>query len=250
MILENKVAVITGASKGFGMEAAVGYAREGADLALCARGFEKLKEVADKIESETGRKVLSMKADITVKKDVVQFFEKTIETFGKIDILVNNAAIYPPSPLADMPEEMMDAVFNLNIKGTFLCTQAAVKKMLNQKSGKIINVGSAGGRRGFGFGLSAYGATKGALIAATRDWAAELGPEGITVNCVAFGTFPDKEVRKQFGDEFFENYRNLTMTKKVGEPKDVVPLLVFLASNGSDHMTAETISYDGGVTWS
>lgn len=250
MRVEGKVVVITGASKGFGMEAAYGFAREGANLAICARGFEKLKETADKIESETGRKALPVKTDITRKEDVTNLFDKTIETFGKIDVLINNAAMYTPSSLVDMPEELMEQVFALNIKGTFLCAQAAARQMVKQNGGKIINVGSAAGRRGFGYQLSHYAASKGAMIAATRDWAMELGDHGITVNCVAYGTFPDKEVRAQFGDGFFEGVAAVTMMKRLGEPKDTVPILIFLASDECEYMTGETISYDGGATWS
>lgn len=250
MKLENKVAVITGASKGFGMEIAFGLAKEGADLSICARGFDNLKKVAKRIETETGRKVLAIRTDITNKKEVENLFVETVNTFGKIDILINNAAMYPPSSLVEMPEELMDSVFSLNVKGSFLCAQAAARQMIKQKSGKIINIGSAAGRRGFGFNLSHYAATKGALIAATRDWAVELAPHGITVNCVAFGTFPSKEVREQFGEEFFEGVKQMCILKKLGEPQDVVPIVVFLASNGSDYMTAETISYDSGASWS
>ena len=248
--MKGKVVVITGASKGYGMEAAFGFAREGADLALCARGYEKLKETAHKIETETGRRVLAVKTDITKKDDVANFFDQAVETFGKIDVLVNNAGMYPPSSLVDMSEELMDQVFSLNIKGAFLCAQAAAKQMIKQNGGKIVNVGSAAGRRGFGYQLSHYAASKGAMIAATRDWAMELGAHGITVNCVAFGTFPDKEVRKQFGDAFFEGVAAITMMKRLGEPKDIVPILIFLASDECEYMTGETISYDGGSTWS
>ncbi len=249
MGFENTVVVITGASKGYGMEAAVGFARQGAQVAICARGLDRLNEVAKTIESETGKKPLAVKCDITVKKEVTDFIAKTVETFGKIDVLLNNAAMYPPSSILEMPEEMMDQVFALNIKGTFLCAQAVANEMVKRKSGKIINIGSSAGRRGFGYNLSHYAASKGALIAATRDWAMELAPYGITVNCVAYGTFPDDQVRAQFGDAFFEGVASATILKKLGKPEDVVPILLFLASDGANYMSGETISYDSGASW-
>jgi len=257
MRLKDRVAVITGASQGYGMETARGFAREGADLAICARNFDKLKKVAANIESETGRNVLPIKTDITVKSEVESFFELAVERFKKIDVLINNAGIFPPASILTLTEEDLDKVFSLNLKGTFFCTQAAAKQMVKQKSGKIITIGSAQGRLSWtqnwsgsipmeALVMSPYSCSKGGLIAATRDWAVELAPYGILVNCVAMGVFPSEELKKQFPEEVLEYVKNLTAIKRLGEPKDVVPILVFLASNESDFMTGQTISYDGG----
>jgi NAD(P)-dependent dehydrogenase (short-subunit alcohol dehydrogenase family) len=259
MRLKDKVAVITGASQGYGMETARGFAGEGADLAICARGFEKLKKVADSIESETGRKVLPVKCDITVKKEVEGFFETVIKRFKKIDILVNNAGVFPPASILTLTEEDLDKVFSLNLKGTFFCTQAAAKQMVKQRGGKIITIASCQGRLSWtkhwsgsipmeALVMSPYSCSKGGLIAATRDWAVELAPHGILVNCVAMGVFPSEELKQQFPEEVLEYVRNQTTIKRLGEPKDMVSILVFLASSESDFMTGQSISYDGG--WS
>ena len=248
MKLKEKVAVITGASKGYGMEIAKAYAREGANVAICARGFDRLKKVADEIESSTRQKVLPVKADVTSKKEIEDFVEKTIETFGRIDILVNNAGVIIPATILDMKEEEMDMVFAINLKGPFLCTQAVAKHMVKQKSGKIINISSSQGRGGFAL-MSHYSATKGGLIAATRAWAMELVPYGILVNCIAYGTFPDEELKQKYPPEFWEHTtKHLVPLGKLGEPKDVTPIAVFLASSESDYMLGQTISYDGGMT--
>jgi len=259
MRLKGKVAVITGASQGYGMETARGFAREGADLAICARRYDRLKELAEEISSETGRKVLPVKMDITVKAEVDSGFGKIVQEFGRIDILINNAGVFPPGSILTLTEKDLDTVFSLNLKGTFFCTQAAAKQMVKQRSGKIVTVGSTQGRISWtknwngsipreALAMSHYSASKGGLIAATRDWAVELGPYGILVNCVAMGVFPSDELRAQFPEEVLEYVRNETVIKKLGEPKDVVPILLFLASDESNFMTGQTISYDGG--WS
>lgn len=247
MRLKDKVAIVTGASQGYGMETARGFAKEGADVAICSRGIEKLEMVAQRIQSETGRKVVPIKTDITKKNEVETLFEKTLEAFGKVDILVNNAGIYSPVSILDLKEEDMEQVFSVNLRGCFFCTQAAARQMVKQGGGKIISIASSQGRVGFGL-MSHYSATKGGIIAATRDWAVELAQHNILVNCVAMGVFPSEELKKTYPPEFLEGVRQQTILKKLGEPKDVVPILIFLASNESDYMTGQTISYDCGLS--
>lgn len=258
MRLKDKVAVITGASQGYGMEIARGFAREGADLAICARSIDKLERLAKEIQSETGRKVMPVQVDITVQSEVVRCFESIISQFGRVDVLVNNAGIFPPASLLSLTEEDLEKVFSLNLKGTFFCTQAAARQMVKQKSGHIITIGSTQGRISWTQGwtstdipmenlvMSPYSCSKGGLIAATRDWAVELGQYGIPVNCVAMGVFPSEELRAKFPEEVMEFIRNQTALKKLGEPADVVPIVIFLASDESKFMTGQTISYDGG----
>jgi NAD(P)-dependent dehydrogenase (short-subunit alcohol dehydrogenase family) len=258
MRLKNKVAVITGASQGYGMEIAKGFAREGADIALCARSIDKLEAIAGQIQSETGRKVLSVKVDITIQAQVTECFQTIVDKFRQIDILVNNAGVFPPASLLTLTEADLDKVFGLNLKGTFFCTQAAARQMVKQKSGSIVTMGSTQGRLSWtqnwsspdipmaALVMSPYSCSKGGLIAATRDWAVELGQYNVRANCIAMGVFPSEELRAAFPEVVMEFIRNQTALKKLGEPADVVPVVLYLASDDSKFMTGQTISYDGG----
>lgn len=258
MRLKDKVAVITGASQGYGMEIAKGFAREGADVALLARSIDKLETIAKQIKNDTGRKVLPTQVDITVQTRVAEAFQSVVDQFGKIDILVNNAGVFPPASLLTLTEADLDKVFGLNLKGTFFCTQAAARQMVKQKSGSIVTMGSTQSRISWtqnwsstdipmgALVMSPYSCSKGGLIAATRDWAVELGQFNIRANCIAMGVFPSDELRAAFPEVVMEYIRNQTALKKLGDPKDVVPIVVYLASDESEFMTGQTISYDGG----
>lgn len=251
MRLKDKIAVITGASQSYGLAIAKAYAREGADLALCARGKDRLEAVAEEIRAESGRKVLAVTANTTVKAEVVNLMQKTVDTYGRIDILVNNVGMYPVATLVDMKEEEMDAVFTTNIKGYFLCAQAAVKHMIPKQYGKIVNVSSMQGVTGVAL-MSHYSATKGAINAATRSWAAELAPFGIRVNAIAYGTFPSEELKTKFPPEFWQMVVNESPVAKflgrIGTTDEITPIAVFLGSSDSDWTTGQTISWDGGRT--
>lgn len=258
MRLKNKVAVITGASQGYGMEIAKGFAREGADVAICARSIDKLEAIGKEIQNETGRNVLPVKLDITSQAMVAEAFQGIVDKFGRIDILINNAGVFPPASILSLTEADLDMVFNLNLKGTFFCTQAAAKQMVKQKSGSIVTMGSTQSRLSWtqnwnnpavpmeALVMSPYSASKGGLIAATRDWAVELGQHNIRANCIAMGVFPSDELRAAFPEVVLEYIREQTALKKLGDPADVVPMVLFLASDESAYMTGQTISYDGG----
>lgn len=258
MRLKNKVAVITGASQGYGMEIAKGFAKEGADLALCARSIDKLTAIAGQIRVETGRTVLPIQVDITVQSQVSDCFQTIIDQFGKIDTLINNAGVFPPASLLTLTEADLDKVFGLNLKGTFFCTQAAAQQMVKQKSGSIVTIGSTQGRLSWtqtwsstdipmeALVMSPYSCSKGGLIAATRDWAVELGQYNVRANCVAMGVFPSDELRAAFPEVVLEFVRNQTALRKLGDPADVVPIVLYLACDESKFMTGQTLSYDGG----
>jgi NAD(P)-dependent dehydrogenase (short-subunit alcohol dehydrogenase family) len=251
MRLKDKIAVVTGASKAYGMEIAKAFAREGADLAIAARGMERLQKVADEIAAETGRKVLPVQTDVTVKADVENLMQKAVDTYGRIDILVNDVGIYPVATLLDMKEEELDLVLTTNIKGYFLCAQAAAKHMVEKKYGKIVNVSSMQGVVGVAL-MSHYSATKGAINAATRSWAAELAPYGIRVNAIAYGTFPDEELKQIFPPEFWDNVVENTpianFLGRIGRTDEVTPPAVFFASPESDWTSGQTLVWDGGRT--
>ncbi|MBT8338504.1 MAG: SDR family oxidoreductase [Desulfatitalea sp.] len=258
MRLKDKVAVITGASQGYGMQIAKGFAREGADIAICARSIDKLEAIGQAIREETRQKVLPVKVDITSQADVGQCFQTIADQFGRIDILVNNAGVFPPASILTLTEADLDMVFNLNLKGTFFCTQAAAKQMVKQNSGNIVTIGSTQSRLSWtqnwnnpaipmeALVMSPYSASKGGLLAATRDWAVELGQYNIRANCIAMGVFPSEELRAAFPEVVMEYIREQTALKKLGDPADVVPMVLFLASDESEYMTGQTISYDGG----
>lgn len=245
MRLKNKVAIVTGGGTGIGKAIALGYAREGAKVVIAARNLSRLEKTAKEIEA-LGAKALPVKTDVTKMDEVDSMVKQAMASFGKIDILVNNAAIYPGAPFLEMGEEEMDEVFAVDIKGQFFCTQAVVKKMIEQKSGRIIIINSAQSRIGNVTIQTHYAAAKGALLAATRCWAYEFGPLGITVNGIACGLTYTDTLLGLVSKEYCENWAKTLPLRRNGVPEDYVGIAVFLASDESSYITGQTISVDGG----
>lgn len=244
MRLKEKIALVTGASRGLGKAIALHLANEGAHIIVnYAKHSEKAKEVVAAIES-TGGKALAMQADVSCWQDVEKMVDTIYETFGRIDILVNNAGVNRDELLISMEPDDWDAVINTNLGGLFHCTKAVAKYMMIQKSGRIINLSSVAGERG-GRGQSNYAASKGGVNAFTRSVAMELAPKKITVNAVAPGVV-ETEMSSTVIRRAKDFILNSVALKRLGQPEEIAKVVTFLASDDSSYITGEVIRVDGG----
>jgi len=246
MKLSNKVAVVTGASKGLGRAIAYALAKEGADVVVNYCQSEKsAAETAAKIKS-LGRQAMPVKADVGNKKEVDAMFQQVFEKFGRVDILVNNAGIAPYKPFLEIDESLWDRVLAVNLKSVFLCSQSVVDRMKGKANLKIINMSSVGGSHAQKF-LSAYDASKGGIEALTREMAVELAPFGIRVNAVAPGAIL-VERNRTILENYKEIYKKIVPQGRVGTVEDVARVVVFLATDDSDYINGQVITIDGGTT--
>ncbi|HEX8893802.1 MAG TPA: glucose 1-dehydrogenase [Terriglobales bacterium] len=244
--LAGKTAVVTGASKGIGAGIAKAFGKEGANVVVnYARGKEDAEKVAAAIE-KAGGKAITVQADVSKQADVDRLFEVTKKTFGTVDVLVNNAGVYEFAPIDQVTEASYRRMFDLNVLGTVLSTQAALKSM--NGSGSIINVSSVAGLTPIPTG-SLYSATKGAVDVITRTLAEELGPRKIRVNSLAPGLVETEGTRSAGTSEgsFKEMLVARTPLGRVGEVEDIAKVAVFLASDDSGWITGEVLPVGGGV---
>lgn len=245
--LKDKVAIITGGSKGIGKATATKMVKEGASVALLDILAQEVSRTADELKA-MGGKALGINADITHKEQVAQAVEQTLAQFGRVDILVNNASIVKPAMLEDVQDGDWDEVVNVNLKGTFFCTRAVLAAMKKNRYGKIINIGS---RASLGKELrTVYGATKAALIGVTRTWALELAQYNINVNYIGPGPIATELF---LAANPMESPRTKAIIagiplKRVGQPEDVANLVSFLASDESSFITGQAVFICGGLT--
>lgn len=244
-MLENKVALVTGASRGIGHEIAVTLAKEGAAVIINYNGSgERAEEVKKTIEEQGGRaslyqcNVSDFSACETMVKDIVK-------EYGHVDILVNNAGITRDNLIMKMKEEDFDVVLNINLKGTFNTIRHLSRQMLKQRSGKIINISSVSGILG-NAGQANYAASKAGVIGLTKTMARELCTRGITVNAVAPG-FVDTEMTEVLSEEVKEAACKQIPLGRFGKPADIANMVAFLASEKADYITGQVISVDGGM---
>lgn len=246
--LKGKVAIVTGGGRGLGEQIAVGFAEVGANVVVCSRRVAACEEVSQKLK-EIGVESLALKCDITNPEDVKNVVNQTVEKFGRIDILVNNSGASWGAPAEEMPLEAWQKVMNVNVTGTFLMSQTAGKVMLEQGSGKIINIASVAGLKGSNpkvMDAIGYNTSKGAVITFTKDLAAKWGPRGIYVNAIAPGFFPTKMSKgllEKSGQAILEG----TPLRKFGSDTDLKGVAVFLASPASDYITGDVVVVDGGT---
>ena len=244
--LENKVAIVTGGGRGLGKIFCLAMADEGAKIVsadiLEKDSFETAREVEEK-----GGSALSLKVDVTSEKETVSMAREAIKAFGRIDILVNNAALYfgiGRRPFHEISSAEWDKLMAVNLKGPFLCSKAVFPYMKKQKKGKIINLSSETAFTG-SKGFIHYVTSKGGIISFTRSLAAELGPHGICANSIAPG-FTDTEASRSLAGDIAKYNVSLTPLGRLQQPEDLIGALLFLSSDESDFVTGQALVVDGG----
>ncbi len=244
--LKGKVAIVTGGSRGIGKAIALGFAEAGADVVVASRTMPDLEKAAQEIEA-LGRRALAVQTNIAVKSEVDNMVAKTLDKFGTIDILVNNAAINIMRPLVDLREDGWDKVMNVDLKGYFLCSQAAAKVMMGKQRGNIINIVSTGAAKAAP-GLGAYSIAKAGVVMLTKLLAVELAAYKIRVN--AIGPYL---VKTAFSLPLWSDPETCKTVEasiplgRLAEAEDVMRTALFLASEASSYITGQTIFLDGGT---
>lgn len=243
--LKNKVAIVTGGGTGIGASIAKEFARVGAKVVVASRKVENLEKTVAAIKA-MGGEAMAVVTDVRVPEQVANVVKQTVDRFGKLDILVNNAGAGFPVKVEELSPNGWDVIMNIDLKGVFLCSVAAAKVMIPQKSGKIINISSVAGLNGSPR-MAHYGAAKAGVINLTRSCSVEWAQHNINVNCIAPGMIETEGVRAQqilitpvAGDA-----TQAIPLQQAGKPEDVAYLAVFLAAEASNHITGETFVVRG-----
>jgi 3-oxoacyl-(acyl-carrier-protein) reductase len=244
MRLKNKVALITGGGSGIGEATAMRFAEEGAKVVINDVDMENANKVAEKIKANGGE-VLVLKADVSDKSEVEGMIEQVQEHFGRLDVLVNNAGINRDAFVKKMTEEQWDMVININLKGTFLCSQAVLKVMGEQKSGRIINTSSIGALGNPG--QANYAASKCGVIGLTKTLALEFARYNINVNCVAPGA-TKTPMTASMPEDIAEMFKKKIPLRRFAESNEIANMHVFLASDEASYITGQVIFVDGGLS--
>lgn len=242
---ERKVALVTGSSSGIGRGIAETLAIEGYLVAVnYFKDEEGARQTARTIE-ETGGKAIVVAGDVRKKSDVSRMFDTILEELGTPYLVVNNAGVQTWKSLLELEEEEWDRTLDTNLKGSFLCIQRAAKEMIPQGRGRIVNIGS-GCNKGPFPNLIEYSSSKGGLEILTRSAAVELGPHGITVNCVAPGAIEIERTREE-NPNYAQTWASITPVRRVGQVEDVARAVAFLASDRAEFINGQTIYVDGGL---
>jgi NAD(P)-dependent dehydrogenase (short-subunit alcohol dehydrogenase family) len=246
--LGGRVVIITGASTGLGEQFAHAFSESGAHVVLGARRIDLLQKVAEDVSSKYGVKALPIRTDVSKEKDIIHLVEKTVDDFGTVDVLVNNAGMYVVKPLIEQTLEDWNLVMNVNLTSAFLASREVAKVMIPNKSGSIINMSSTFGYGGTEFTEVSYYTSKGGLITMTKALAVELGKHNIRVNAIAPGFFPTAMSKGAMEDN--------AIRKRLIEPRTALPMLAknewirgaacFLASDDAKYITGHTLAVDGG----
>jgi NAD(P)-dependent dehydrogenase (short-subunit alcohol dehydrogenase family) len=247
MRLKGKVAIVTGGARGLGKTYALALSKEGARVVVA--DVLDLQEARQAIE-EKGGEVLALRTDVSDEKSTMEMAQKTIERFAKIDVLINNAAIFASivkKPFYELSGQEWDDVIRVNLKGTFLCCKAVYPQMKKQGKGKIINISSGTWFKGSPYFVH-YVTSKAGVVGLTRALAREVGSDGISVNAVAPGLTESDALREKPMDpnEMVRATVNSRCFKRVEQPEDLVGTIVYLASDDSDFVTGQTLVVDGG----
>lgn len=242
LILKGKVGIVTGAASGIGEAIANKIAQEGCILIANDIDGPSLNKVVEEIQS-SGFKAIGVKANIAKKSEVELLVQTVIQKFGKIDLLVNNAGIYPASPVVELSEEEWDRVININLKGVFNCSQAVIEHMAKQRSGAIVNIGSLDGKNPSG-GNAHYSAAKAGVMNLTKTFAIEFAKYGIRVNCVAPGWVATPKV---LANKRWKMAIKGIPLGRLAKTEEIAEGVLFLLSNSSSYITGEILDINGGL---
>lgn len=243
--LAGKVAIVTGAARGIGFAIAELLASRGADIVIADMQYDSAKSATDKIEATFGRKTLALSVNVAKMESAKSMVERVISEYGRLDILVNNAGITRDTLIMRMEEADWDDVINVNLKGAFNCSKAAVRQMMKQHYGRIINISSVSGQAGQ-VGQTNYSASKAGLIGFTKALARELASRQITVNAVAPGFIPTA-LTDNLAPELKEMILKATPLGRMGKPEEIANAVVFLASEEAAYITGQVLAVDGGM---
>jgi gluconate 5-dehydrogenase len=245
--LTGKIAVVTGTSRGLGQYLARALARAGADLVITSRDVTALKAFQEEIES-LGRRVLPLALDVRQHESIERMAEAAIKHYGRIDILVNNAGCNVRKPAVEVTWDDWNLILDTNLRGTFFVSQSFARHMIQQKYGRIINIGSVTCVAGYA-GLGPYGASRGGVKQLTMSLADDWGVYGITVNCLAPGWFKTAQNAVMYENKEWVDYLcDRIPLKRPGQPQDLDGAVVFLASDASAYVTGQTLLVDGGIS--
>ena len=239
-----KTVLITGASGGIGKAAALAFAKAGYNVAVHYNNSQAAAEELCRELESMGVKAVAVQADVSDKAAVEKMFADVRAAIGAVGVLVNNAGIAEQALFSDITEEMWDRMFDVNVKGAYLCTKSALPDMIHEKWGRIINISSMWGISGASCEVH-YSASKAALIGFTKALAKEVGLSGITVNCIAPGVI-DTKMNGHLSPNIMEELKNETPLNRIGTPEDVAEAILFLASEKSSFITGQVLSVDGG----
>ena len=245
--IANKVAIITGGGIGIGRAITLEFSRAGADVTISSRNLGNLEKVAKEVDS-LGKRCLAVATDVRIPEQVDNMVRRTVDEFGRIDILVNNAGVSFLCPVEELTPNGWDAVVDINLKGTFLCSKAVGKVMIQQKGGKIINIASMAGVYGAPT-MAHYAAAKAGVINFTKSLAAEWGKHNIFVNCIAPGLIETEGVKTQMKlepEKVKETLERTVAVARYGQPEEIAYTVIFLASEASSFITGETVEVEGG----
>jgi 3-oxoacyl-[acyl-carrier protein] reductase len=243
--LTDKIAVVTGAAQGIGKAVAKTLAQRGANVVVADLQVEKAEAVAQEITANTGNKAIAIQVDVADGESAKAMIDAASAEFGRVDILVNNAGVTRDNLIMRMNESDFDLVININLKGAFNCSKAVIRKMMKQRSGRIINMTSVSGITGQA-GQTNYSSSKAGLIGFTKALAKEVGSRGITVNAVAPG-FIETALTVDLPEDIKEMGIKLTPMGRFGQPQDVANAVAFLASDEAAFITGEILKVDGGM---
>jgi len=246
MKLKDKVAIVTGGSRGIGFAIASKFAMEGAKVIIISLREESLKRAVEKIKS-LGGEVIGFQGDVTSRERINEIVSEVLKNFGVIDILVNNAGVHVGKPFWEEPLDFYEFTFRVNVLGTVIPSQAVVPHMIKRRKGKIINISSKAAIVGEP-GHAAYSASKGAVLALTRAMAIELAPYNINVNAICPGPVETDMLLSGATEEGLEELRRNIPLGRIGKPMDIAGAALYLASKDSDWCTGQAIIVDGGMS--
>lgn len=246
MIEDGRVAVVTGGGRGIGREIALRLAREGADVAISYRKADAAAEAAAEAVREAGARCELFRGDVATPGDVDDLFKGVNEAFGRLDILVNNAGVTRDNLMMRMKEDEFDEVLRTNLKGTYLCTRAALRPMVRARWGRIVNISSVVGLVG-NAGQANYAASKAGIIGFTKSVAREVAQRGITANVVAPG-YVETELTGSLPEKVKDQIKAQVPSGRFGEAGEVAEVVAFLVGEGAGYVTGQTVAVDGGMT--